>query len=839
MVNQPGPTVEAPTSDHMKQLHELHTAANQLVHFSELFLQDPAFQSEGPFGSFAGVLAISKRVLELVRARFGADESPSSKAELVELHTQMMPHLHQIIHRCEHLATIAEYDGPAAYVPELLKIVGAAAHLSDLAAGTASTGSTAATSLATGDNAGGAQAWLSSVAGGKVLIVDDNQTNRDLLDRQLERLGYTTAHASGGHEALELLRSQPFDLVLLDIVMNDLSGYDVLTAIRAEPTLEHVSVIVLAPVENTRSVVRAVELGADDYVPKPFDLVLLRARISACLFKKHLHELEVNYVRRIEDEKRRADHLLNAVIPLGVALSVEKDFNLLLEKIVLKAQELTRAEGGTLYLRTEEDILRFMIVRNPLLDIAMGGASGTDIPFPPLRLYDEKSGAPLLNYVVIHAAISGKTINIADAYDAEDYDFSGTREFDLGTGYRTTSVLNIPLRDGLGRVIGVLQLINARNEKGQIIAFDEVAVQMIESLSALAAAALAAYTREEQLRQEISNLRIEIDHVKKQREVEEITSSPYFAAIQERVPELRGGKSSQPRARPGITRTSFVVNNQQIAAREQGTARGRPVLLIHGWSSSWYALSPLMSTLADRHRCIAVDLPGYGASPPLPQRTTIDAYVDLLAGLISQLSPGLPIPVIGHSMGGMIALSLALRYPDLLDRMILICPTVSGRLSFWINSFVSTLTMFERSPLGGSILARLELPMLRLTDRLMRPASFADRTDISEADYHRFCTDARQPGQGRIRAECFTAMRMHSLDGDLAQIKTPALVIWGMEDHTVPLRDASMIAEQWPAAELRVLPGAGHWPQFEAPEPTRRYVRAFLSTPTKLLRSQL
>jgi pimeloyl-ACP methyl ester carboxylesterase len=120
----------------------------------------------------------------------------------------------------------------------------------------------------------------------------------------------------------------------------------------------------------------------------------------------------------------------------------------------------------------------------------------------------------------------------------------------------------------------------------------------------------------------------------------------------------------------------------------------------------------------------------------------------------------------------------------------------------------------------------------------MRPASFAERSDISEADYHRLRADARRPGQGRVRAECFWAMRANDLQGKLGAITHPAMVIWGMEDNTVPLRDASVIADEWPGAQLQVLPKAGHWPQFETPEITRRHIRAFLSTPIKLLRAQ-
>jgi pimeloyl-ACP methyl ester carboxylesterase/CRP-like cAMP-binding protein len=257
----------------------------------------------------------------------------------------------------------------------------------------------------------------------------------------------------------------------------------------------------------------------------------------------------------------------------------------------------------------------------------------------------------------------------------------------------------------------------------------------------------------------------------------------------------------------------------------------RPIaLLIHGWSSSWYALYPLLKLLSLGFRCLSVDLPGYGRSPRLPERTTIPAYADLLAGFIAQVSDS-PVMLVGHSMGGMTSITLALRNPALVERMVLIAPTITGRLSTYINSFVHPVMLLERFGLGSLLISAGERAIVGISDRIMRPASFAERTDITEADYERLRDDARSPGQGRVRAECFFAMRDNNLSGKLKNISTPALVIWGAEDNTVPLRDAGVVADEWPDAELRILPKTGHWPQFEAPDTTRRLVAAYLGLP--------
>lgn len=282
---------------------------------------------------------------------------------------------------------------------------------------------------------------------------------------------------------------------------------------------------------------------------------------------------------------------------------------------------------------------------------------------------------------------------------------------------------------------------------------------------------------------------------------------------------------------------TYTVNGQAIHVHEEGPPKGRVAILIHGWSSSWYAMSPLLPYLSERYRCLAVDLPGFGDSPALPDQATIDRYVEMIKGLIEQVSAK-PVVLIGHSMGGMISMALALQCPEKVERLVLLCPTVSGKLSRLINLTLSPFVVMERFPLTSALVVVFE-PLVGITDRLLRPALLADQTTITQEDYERIRADARRPGQGRVRAECFWAMRANNLRGKLAALADiPALVVWGMEDSTVPLRDASIIAREWPDADLRIIPNAGHWPQFETPDVTLRYVRAFLSTPLKLLTTE-
>jgi pimeloyl-ACP methyl ester carboxylesterase len=286
----------------------------------------------------------------------------------------------------------------------------------------------------------------------------------------------------------------------------------------------------------------------------------------------------------------------------------------------------------------------------------------------------------------------------------------------------------------------------------------------------------------------------------------------------------------------GIEKTViYKIDGQALHVHEDGPQDAPVALLIHGWSSSWYAMSPLFEDLRTRYHLIAVDLPGYGESPRLPERTTIPGYVEFLAKFIKQTTDQ-PIVLIGHSMGGMIGLTMALQYPELLDRIVALCPTISGKLSTYINAFVSPITIMERFGLVAGVFSLVEPHFFNITDRLMRPASFADRTLITEDEYKKLKFDARRHGQGSVRAECYWAMRRNDLRGKIGKINIPTLVLWGMEDNTVPLRDASAVALEFPDADLRIIPNAGHWPQFEATTTTRRYIKAFLGTPTKLFK---
>jgi HD-GYP domain-containing protein (c-di-GMP phosphodiesterase class II) len=176
---------------------------------------------------------------------------------------------------------------------------------------------------------------------------------------------------------------------------------------------------------------------------------------------------------------------------IGTALSRERNISRLLENILVAAKTITHADGGTLYRVTDDlQALRFEILRTDSLHIAMGGTSGNPIDFPNLPLYDA-SGGHNDSLVAAYAALNSQTVNIKDAYTEPDFDFSGTRQFDERTGYRSQSFLAVPMKDHEGDLIGVLQLINATDPAtGEVRAFSGADQSLAESLASQAAIAI-------------------------------------------------------------------------------------------------------------------------------------------------------------------------------------------------------------------------------------------------------------------------------------------------------------------------------------------------------------
>jgi adenylate cyclase len=154
---------------------------------------------------------------------------------------------------------------------------------------------------------------------GHILVVDDNRLNRLKLARSLEQQGHTVTLAENGQQAVELMQSQAFDLMLLDIVMPEMDGYQVLECMKDDGTLRDIPVIVVSAVDEMDSIVKCIKMGAEDYLPKPFNPVLLRARIGAGLEKKWWRDQEQAYLKQLQIEQEKSERLLLNILPQPIA----------------------------------------------------------------------------------------------------------------------------------------------------------------------------------------------------------------------------------------------------------------------------------------------------------------------------------------------------------------------------------------------------------------------------------------------------------------------------------------------------------------------------------------
>ncbi len=262
-----------------------------------------------------------------------AAPNPSSSAapdQLAHLRHELRTPLNQIIGYSEMLEEEAADAGQSAFIPDLQKIQKAARHLTDVindnlnpgkfqgtlnrrpAVGTQLTPEQV-TDVAEQLEAEEEAEPKRSLIPGHLLVVDDNEANRDMLSRRLQKQGYTVEIAENGLLALERVRTTPFDLVLLDVMMPELDGFAVLERLKSDSQLRHIPVIMISALDELESVVRCIQIGAEDFLPKPFNPTLLRARIGASLEKKYLRDQEQRtYQALVESQAMLAAELAEA-----------------------------------------------------------------------------------------------------------------------------------------------------------------------------------------------------------------------------------------------------------------------------------------------------------------------------------------------------------------------------------------------------------------------------------------------------------------------------------------------------------------------------------------------
>ena len=303
---------------------------------------------------------------------------------------------------------------------------------------------------------------------GKVLVVDDVEANRDILRERLTRQGHNVTVTEDGISALRLLREEEFELVLLDVMMPGMDGFEVLARIKSDDNLRDVPVIMVSALDEMDSVIRCIELGAEDYLPKSFDPVLLRARVNACLEKKKWADRERTHVKRLAAAMKQVqDRDLSVTLDDSgedVYAEVYRGFNLMTEELRDEAEILELAHDLSGEIEIEALIDKFVHSTSSLLDAERGVFYLYDQKTDELRARVVAQGRTQEIKLAADAGLVGAVFQSGDAVnlkEASDHpSFSGLVDKILGG--TSHSVLAMPVITKEGETIGVTQVVNKR-----------------------------------------------------------------------------------------------------------------------------------------------------------------------------------------------------------------------------------------------------------------------------------------------------------------------------------------------------------------------------------------
>lgn len=320
-----------------KLRHALRTPLNQIIGYSEMLMESAEDNNaQGILPDLKRIHTSGGQLLAVINDALAPWKIDTGKIDFPGMRQAMRAPLAAVVSQAELCLEKSRASGHGELVKDLEKILTAAQNLDKLfqsevyseelivssapapaddAADQGPFGAAIAPTATPGDFGLSAQPMPNA----RILAVDDDPMNRDMISRRLEKLGYEVTDAGTGREALQKLKDGNFDLVLLDILMPDLDGFQTLEFIKADPRLRHIPVIMLTALDDVASTVRCIEAGAEDYVPKPFNPTVLRARITASLEKKRLRDQEQAFLAQLQVERSKSERLLLNVLPKAIA----------------------------------------------------------------------------------------------------------------------------------------------------------------------------------------------------------------------------------------------------------------------------------------------------------------------------------------------------------------------------------------------------------------------------------------------------------------------------------------------------------------------------------------
>jgi len=369
--------------------------------------------------------------------------------------------------------------------------------------------------------AGGSAPASAPASAGRVLVLCDGElAGGESLIQALRRVRFVVRATRPTRADVQVAKGT-CDVVVIDAQSSSDCIVEWIASIRRSHTSSELPILVLGTQARAGRSCSAFDAGANDWMARPIEASELTRRIGNLVELSRLRRLQTSEEARIRQELSTRTERLDALIETGLMMSMERDRSKLLRQLLTEGRRILNCDGATMYMVTEEKTLRFEM---RTLDDAL--------PSLQIPLFDAASGRPNENYVSVYTAVHNRSVLINDVYSETRFDLTGTRAFDASSGYRTISMLTVPIAPRGGEAIGVMQFMNAKQrDSGRIVPFEQDTVGLVEALAAQAAVALDNLNLVESQKQLMESLiRVLATAID--------AKSPYTGRHCERVPEL-------------------------------------------------------------------------------------------------------------------------------------------------------------------------------------------------------------------------------------------------------------------------------------------------------------